>query len=574
MKGEAVASGSVHVDNIAPSLFGGLVLTVGIDNPNVKQIPVPPGVRCVLVHPHMMLSTREARADSQSIDRSVERHLAVGQSRRLSHRLFHRRSAADSRVARRRDHRAAAQGADSGFQGGEGGRDDERRAGLFDLRRRARRCSRGAKSRMPKRIRDAMVAGFTAHGLESDAWISTLDAGRRASRRLARSRSESPTATMHYISTRNPEASQCLLSEAIAKGIAPDGGLYVPESFPHFVPHQFDGDAELPEIGEQLLTPFADGDPLAGELGEICREAFNFPAPLVPLEQAPAPASVLELFHGPTCAFKDFGARFLAACMERIRRGAARKLTILVATSGDTGGAVAAAFHSRPGSTWSCCIRRGWSRSARRSSSPAGATTCARSACDGTFDECQRMVKEAFLDPALGETHQLSSANSINIGRLLPQMVYYAKAGLRAVARDRPARELHHSGRQSRQFAGVHLGAARRHADRRDRACDQRQSDRHRIPAHRRMGAARRACRRWRPRWTSAIRATWSACARCIRISKSCRARSAHRASMTSRSAARSAAIRTSCARCGARTRRRPPRSIAACCRAARAGIG
>ena len=84
MKGEAVASGSVHVDNIAPSLYGGLVLTVGIDNPNVKQIPVPSNVRCVLVHPHMMLSTRAAPRDSQPLHRSVERDLAVGESGRDS----------------------------------------------------------------------------------------------------------------------------------------------------------------------------------------------------------------------------------------------------------------------------------------------------------------------------------------------------------------------------------------------------------------------------------------------------------------------------------------------------------
>src|SRR5690606_32348047 len=151
----------------------------------------------------------------------------------------------------------------------------------------------------------------------------------------------------HYISTRDA-SEQASLSEAIARGIAPDGGLYVPGEFPHFNTRQFDGVTELPDIAERLLAPFFEGDPLASELGAICREAFNFPAPLVELDQAPAPASVLELFHGPTCAFKDFGARFLAATMERIRRKEPRKLTILVATSGDTGGAVAAAFHNKP----------------------------------------------------------------------------------------------------------------------------------------------------------------------------------------------------------------------------------
>ncbi|MGH8188522.1 MAG: threonine synthase, partial [Steroidobacteraceae bacterium] len=138
---------------------------------------------------------------------------------------------------------------------------------------------------------------------------------------------------MHYISTRNAEQ-RFLLGEAIARGLAPDGGLLVPEDFPHFTTRQFEALRELPEIGARLLTPFAAGDPLADELRAICEEAFNFPAMLRPLPEAPAPLSVLELFHGPTSAFKDFGARFLASCMERIRRGNDRKLTILVATSG------------------------------------------------------------------------------------------------------------------------------------------------------------------------------------------------------------------------------------------------
>lgn len=234
---------------------------------------------------------------------------------------------------------------------------------------------------------------------------------------------------MHYISTRDA-SHQASLSEAIARGIAPDGGLYVPADFPHFPTRDFDGLAEMPEIAEKLIGPFAEGDPLAAELGAICREAFNFPAPLVPLEHAPAPASVLELFHGPTCAFKDFGARFLAACMERIRRNEKHKLTILVATSGDTGGAVAAAFHNKPWVDVVVLYPKGLvsERQAQQLSCWGG--NVRTFAVNGTFDECQRMVKEAFLDPSLRESHQLSSANSINIGRLLPQMVYYAKAGL------------------------------------------------------------------------------------------------------------------------------------------------
>lgn len=234
---------------------------------------------------------------------------------------------------------------------------------------------------------------------------------------------------MQYVSTRNPQH-HVLLGAAIAQGIASDGGLYVPQTFPHFVPRDFEGETRLPAIAERLLAPFAEGDPLAAELGAICREAFDFPAPLVPLENAPAPASVLELFHGPTSAFKDFGARFLAACMERIRREQPKKLTILVATSGDTGGAVAAAFHGRPGVEVAVLYPKGLVSPRQAQQLACWGGNVRTFAVRGTFDDCQRMVKEAFLDPALGKTHQLSSANSINIGRLLPQMVYYAKAGL------------------------------------------------------------------------------------------------------------------------------------------------
>jgi threonine synthase len=237
------------------------------------------------------------------------------------------------------------------------------------------------------------------------------------------------TAATYYASTRRGDT-RVLLSEAIVQGIAPDGGLYVPESFPHFVPREFEAGADLPSLATQLLAPFTAGDPLAPELPEICREAFDFPLELVPLEHAPQPASVLELFHGPTAAFKDFGARFLASALARIRRGAHGKLTILVATSGDTGGAVAAAFHNRPWVDVVVLYPKGLV-SERQAQQLACWGGNVRTFCvTGTFDDCQRMVKEAFLDPKLSRTHRLSSANSINVGRLLPQMVYYAYAGL------------------------------------------------------------------------------------------------------------------------------------------------
>ena len=234
---------------------------------------------------------------------------------------------------------------------------------------------------------------------------------------------------MHYISTRTADHA-VTLGEAIARGLAPDGGLYVPQEFPHFTARQFENDTSLAQIGARLLEPFAAGDPLAAELPAICNEAFDFPAPLASLPNAPAPLSVLELFHGPTSAFKDFGARFLAACMERIQRGQRRKLTILVATSGDTGSAVAAAFHGKPWVDVAVLYPKGKVSERQAQQLACWGGNVRTFAVNGTFDDCQRVVKEAFADPALAETHQLSSANSINVGRLLPQMVYFAKAGL------------------------------------------------------------------------------------------------------------------------------------------------
>src|SRR5688500_9591039 len=150
---------------------------------------------------------------------------------------------------------------------------------------------------------------------------------------------------MKYVSTRGGGGA-ATLSEAVQRGLAPDGGLYVPEHFPSLSPQTLAGAETLAQVAARLLAPFFAGDPLEGALDEICREAFTFPVPLKELRDGTA---VLELFHGPTAAFKDVGARFLAGVLSRARGDDARPLTILVATSGDTGGAVAAAFHGRPG---------------------------------------------------------------------------------------------------------------------------------------------------------------------------------------------------------------------------------
>ena len=226
------------------------------------------------------------------------------------------------------------------------------------------------------------------------------------------------------------------LGEAIARGLAPDGGLYVPEALPRLDVAALERAGSLADVAAGLVQPFAAGDAMATLVPAITTDAFDFPAPIVEVGLAGAPLSVLELFHGPTAAFKDFGARFLAATLERLPSADPRRLTILVATSGDTGGAVAAAFHGRPWVDVIVLYPRGLVSARQEKQLACWGGNVRTLAVRGTFDDCQRMVKEAFVDPALARDHRLSSANSINVGRLLPQMVYYARTSLELARRD------------------------------------------------------------------------------------------------------------------------------------------
>ena len=163
---------------------------------------------------------------------------------------------------------------------------------------------------------------------------------------------------MIYRSTRNI-APPVGFGAALRQGLAPDGGLYVPAEWPAFTPADFGALESLPAIGTRLISPFAAGDALAAHLDDVTRSAFSFPVSMRPLD-AEGRYSVLELFHGPTAAFKDVGARFLAACFERLHASGDLPVNILVATSGDTGGAVAAAFHRRPGLAVTILFPKGW----------------------------------------------------------------------------------------------------------------------------------------------------------------------------------------------------------------------
>lgn len=230
---------------------------------------------------------------------------------------------------------------------------------------------------------------------------------------------------MKYISTKG-KCPPVSASEAIALGAAPDGGLYVPENFPQFSIADFDNLNTLPELAERLFAPFLAGDPLMDDLVAIARESLDMDVPLIPV--APH-LKVLELFHGPTGAFKDFGAQFLAACMARINKGKPKQ-TVLVATSGDTGGAVGAAFAHSETARAVILYPKGRISPFQKHQLTCWGDNVLSLEVEGDFDDCQRMVKAAMRDEGYREQFNLTSANSINIARLLPQISYYVWASL------------------------------------------------------------------------------------------------------------------------------------------------
>lgn len=215
--------------------------------------------------------------------------------------------------------------------------------------------------------------------------------------------------------------------EAILQGLAPDGGLFMPEQIPTLPPKFFKelSERSLPEIGFAVAQPFLSDDIEAPTLRSLVEETLSFPVPLVTLSDRQA---ILELFHGPTLAFKDFGGRFLGRLVAYFLRNSNREVTVLVATSGDTGSAVAHGFYQVPGIQVVLLYPRGKvSRIQEQQLTTLGGNIQALEV-DGTFDDCQRMVKQAFVDPAITDKRSLTSANSINIGRLLPQSFYYFHA--------------------------------------------------------------------------------------------------------------------------------------------------
>lgn len=227
-----------------------------------------------------------------------------------------------------------------------------------------------------------------------------------------------------YRSTRS-DAAPVSFEAALLAGLAPDGGLYVPDFVPQQeLPASFRGSG-FQAVAKHLLGPWLGGDVAPDDLARLADAALNFGPALVPLPgEAWRGVFVLELFHGPTLSFKDFGARTMAALMGHFLARRDEKLTILVATSGDTGSAVADGFGGQRNIEVVLLYPKGQVSPTQERQLIVRRPGVRSFAVEGTFDDCQKMVKAAFVDPALAG-RGLSSANSINIGRLLPQMLYY-----------------------------------------------------------------------------------------------------------------------------------------------------
>ncbi|WP_298733178.1 threonine synthase [uncultured Chitinophaga sp.] len=231
---------------------------------------------------------------------------------------------------------------------------------------------------------------------------------------------------MQYYSL-NDNSHRVSFEQAVVAGLAPDKGLYFPDHIPelekdlvHYLENYDDFD-----ITYRAIQPFVGKEIPAATLQSIIHNTLCFPFPLRPVEKD---VYALELFHGPTLAFKDVGARFMAGCLGYFRRNDERPVTVLVATSGDTGGAVAAGFHHVPGVRVVILYPSGKVSTLQEKQLTTLDGNISALEIQGTFDDCQRMVKTAFLDQELQQRCLLTSANSINVARWLPQMFYYLLA--------------------------------------------------------------------------------------------------------------------------------------------------
>ena len=228
---------------------------------------------------------------------------------------------------------------------------------------------------------------------------------------------------MEFFST-NRKAPKAGFKEAVIRSLPADNGLYFPEAIPQLDEQVLKNfrSMSLPELGYEMMKPYATDIP-ADALREIMNEVLSFDIPLVQVEEN---IYSLELYHGPTYAFKDVGARFLARCLGYFSKDSEKEVTILVATSGDTGGAVANGFYNVEGVKVVILYPSGKVSDLQEKQLTTLGGNISALEVAGDFDDCQALVKQAFLDKDLNQKLNLTSANSINIARWMPQSIYYA----------------------------------------------------------------------------------------------------------------------------------------------------
>ncbi len=407
MAGEVAGCGAAHPDNVAPSLYGGFILARSAEPPDLIRLPVPDGLSCALLHPHFEVDTGAARAmlgDTVALGAAVRQWGNMGA---LVAGLFRNDLRCWSRP-RGSHRRAQAGGAGAGSRTGQKGGD-------------ARGCAR--MQLVGRRAVDFCVAPNTRRSpgrRRGDARrVSRDDSCRGRSVGFSGWRSGRADCgwAMKFISTRGG-ASSVDFRTALFAGLAPDGGLYVPGEL-----------APLPldALTNGGIASYFVGDELPRATVEsLLAASLTFP---MPLKAVDAGVFALELFHGPTFAFKDVGARVMARLMSAFH-AAGEALTVLVATSGDTGSAVAHAFHGVEGTRVVVLFPEGQVSRVQEAQFTTLGDNVTAVAVNGAFDDCQRLAKQAFADTALRSRARLTSANSINIGRLVPQMFYYLHAAL------------------------------------------------------------------------------------------------------------------------------------------------
>ena len=430
LEGERLGAGSAHADNIAPSICGGFVLVRCPDPPDVLRLPVPPGLTAVVIHPALEIETAKARA---LLGTSVPLADAVRQWANMGALVdgLHRGDFARDLACPRGHHcRAAPGAADSRARGDQ---------------------TRGRRSGRPRlqhfRLRAFALCPLRQHGARfvcrrgHDGRSARADRRRVADLRLANCFPGCARSfDMSFVTTRAGGGDGVSFLKALLQGLAPDGGLYVPETIEPWLVSELERlpTRSLTEIAYRALRPYTRGELDATTFEAVIAEALNFPIPVVEVEPG---IYALELFHGPTLAFKDVGARTMARLMAALDTSD-RALTVLVATSGDTGSAVAHAFHGVPHTRVVVLYPEGRvspTQEAQLTMFNAEAGNVRAYAVAGSFDDCHRLTREAFGDAGIRARVRLTSANSVNIGRLLPQTVYYFHAVARVAQVLRPA---------------------------------------------------------------------------------------------------------------------------------------